>query len=102
MDDFAESILEQRVSQVLGVGNVLVFGQQKPSIRIQVDPAKVAGLGLGLEDVRNAIVSLTVNQPKGSIQGKRRTFTIYDNDQLFSAAPWTNQVLAFRETARSA
>ena len=97
VDDFAESILEQRVSQVLGVGNVLVFGQQKPSIRIQVDPAKVAGLGLGLEDVRNAIVSLTVNQPKGSIQGKRRTFTIYDNDQLLSAAPWTNQVLAFRE-----
>ena len=97
VDDFAESVLEQRISQVLGVGNVLVFGQQKPAVRIQVDPAKVAGLGLSLEDIRTAIVSSTANNPKGSIQGMRRTFTIYGNDQLLSAAPWMDQVIAFRQ-----
>src|SRR4029450_9921518 len=84
VDDFAENVLEQRISQVLGVGNVLAFGQQKPAVRIHVDPPKVSGLGLSLEDIRTAIVASTVNSPKGAIQGMRRTFTIYGNDQLLS------------------
>jgi hydrophobe/amphiphile efflux-1 (HAE1) family protein len=99
VDDFAENVLEQRISQVLGVGNVLAFGQQKPAVRIQVDPAKVSGLGLSLEDIRTAIVASTVNSPKGAIQGMRRTFTIYGNDQLLSAAPWKDQVIAYRQGA---
>ena len=99
VDDFGENVLEQKISQVLGVGNVLVFGQQKPAVRIQVDPAKVASLGMSLEDVRTAIVASTVNDPKGSIQGIRHTFTIYGNDQLLSAGPWMDQVLAFRQGA---
>ncbi|MFG1463173.1 efflux RND transporter permease subunit [Xanthobacter sp. DSM 24535] len=96
VDDFAENVLEQHISQVDGVGQVLVFGQQKPSVRIQVDPAKVANLGLSLEDLRQAIISTTVNDPKGSIQGAHRTFTLFDNDQITAAGPWLDTILAFR------
>jgi len=97
VDDFAESVVEQKLSQVSGVGQVLVFGQQKPAVRIQVDPAKTAGLGISLEDVRTAIVSNTVNDPKGAIQGRRRTFTIYSNDQILSAGPWNDAIVAYRD-----
>ncbi|PZQ81287.1 MAG: acriflavine resistance protein B [Ancylobacter novellus] len=99
VDDYAENVLEQHISQIDGVGQVSVFGQQKPSVRIQVDPAKVANLGLSLEDIRQAIVTTTVNDPKGTVQGKSRTFTLYDNDQLTSAAPWLDAILAFRNGA---
>jgi HAE1 family hydrophobic/amphiphilic exporter-1 len=97
VDDFAENVLEQHISQVSGVGQVSVLGQQKPSVRIQVDPAKTANLGLSLEDVRQAIVTTTVNGPKGTIQGERRTYTLYDNDQLTAAAPWLDSILAYRD-----
>ncbi len=96
VDDFAENVLVQRISQISGVGQVLVFGQQKPSVRIQIDPDKLAGLGLSLEDVRSAITATSTNAPKGTIQGATRTFTIYDNDQLLTAAPWNNQIIAYR------
>ncbi|GAB4069201.1 efflux RND transporter permease subunit [Ancylobacter sonchi] len=99
VDDFAENVLEQHISQIGGVGQVTIYGQQKPSVRIQVDPAKVANLGLSLEDLRQAIVSLTVNDPKGTVQGKTRTFTLFDNDQITSAAPWRDAILAWRDGA---
>ncbi|MDR6952071.1 hydrophobe/amphiphile efflux-1 (HAE1) family protein [Ancylobacter sp. 3268] len=99
VDDYAENVLEQHVSQIGGVGQVVVYGQQKPSVRIQVDPAKVANLGLSLEDLRQAIVSLTVNDPKGTVQGRQRTFTLFDNDQLTSAGPWQDAILAYRDGA---
>ncbi|GLK82088.1 efflux RND transporter permease subunit [Ancylobacter defluvii] len=99
VDDFAENVLEQHVSQIGGVGQVTIYGQQKPSVRIQVDPAKVANLGLSLEDLRQAIVSLTVNDPKGTVQGRERTFTLFDNDQLTSAGPWQDAILAYRDGA---
>ncbi len=95
VDDYAENVLSQRLSQILGVGQILVFGQQKPSVRIQVDPAKIAGLGLSMEDVRTALVATTVNAPKGTIQGARRTYTLYDNDQILSAAPWNDAIIAY-------
>lgn len=96
VDDFAENVLFQRISQINGVAQVLVFGQQKPAVRIQVDPDKLAGLGLSLEDVRTAIANASTNAPKGTIQGKARTYTIFDNDQLLSAAPWNDQIIAYR------
>ncbi|MBB3771713.1 hydrophobe/amphiphile efflux-1 (HAE1) family protein [Angulomicrobium tetraedrale] len=99
VDDFAENVLQQHISQIGGVGQVSVFGQQKPSVRIQVDPSKVANLGLSLEDIRSAIVSTTVNDPKGTVQGRQRTFTLFDNDQLTTAAPWRDAILAWRNGA---
>jgi hydrophobe/amphiphile efflux-1 (HAE1) family protein len=99
VDDFAENVLAQHVSQVSGVSQVVIFGQQKPAVRIQVDPAKIAQLGLSLEDVRTAVSGLTTDAPKGSIQGAERTYTIYDNDQILKAAPWNDAVIAYRNGA---
>ncbi|RDJ21865.1 multidrug efflux RND transporter permease subunit [Bosea caraganae] len=97
VDDFAENVLVQRISQVSGVGQVNIFGQQKPAVRVQVDPDKLAALGLSLEDVRTAITGASTDAPKGSIQGAARTYTIFDNDQLLSAAGWETTVIAYRD-----
>ena len=98
-DDYAENILVQNISQIPGVAQVNVNGQQKPAVRIQVDPEKLASMGLGLEDVRAVIVNATTDSPKGSIDAATRTFTIYDNDQLLSAEPWNNVILTYRNGA---
>jgi HAE1 family hydrophobic/amphiphilic exporter-1 len=99
IDDFAENVLVQHISQVSGVAQVSVFGQQKPAVRVQVDPRKIADLGLSLEDIRSAIIATTTDAPKGSIQGTLRTYTIYDNDQLLAAGPWNDAIIAYRNGA---
>ena len=99
VDDFAENVLAQHISQISGVSQVVIFGQQKPAVRIQVDPARIAQLGLSLEDVRTAVSGLTTDAPKGSIQGAERTYTIYDNDQILKAAPWNDAVIAYHNGA---
>jgi multidrug efflux pump len=99
VDDYAENVLAQRISQIQGVSQVGIFGQQKPAVRIQVDPAKIASRGLSLEDVRTAILATTTDAPKGTIQGATRTYAIYDNDQLLSAEPWNDAILAYRNGA---
>ena len=99
VDDYAENILVQNISQIPGVAQVSVNGQQKPAVRIQVDPEKLASMGLGLEDVRAVIGNATTDSPKGSIDGATRTFTIYDNDQLLSAEPWNDVILTYRNGA---
>ena len=82
-----------------GVAQVNVGGQQKPAVRIQVDPEKLAAMGLGLEDLRAVIAKVTTDSPKGSIDGATRTFTIYDNDQLLSAQPWNDVIVAYKNGA---
>ncbi len=99
VDDFAESVLAQHVSQIDGVSQVLIFGQQKPAVRLQIDPGKIAEMGLSLEDIRSAVTSITSNSPKGSVQGGEHTYTIYDNDQLLKAAPWNDSIVAYRDGA---
>jgi multidrug efflux pump len=99
IDDFAENVLVQHISQVSGVAQVSVFGQQKPAVRVQVDPRKIADLGLSLEDIRSAIIATTTDAPKGSIQGALRTYTLYDNDQLLAAGPWNDAIIAYRNGA---
>jgi hydrophobe/amphiphile efflux-1 (HAE1) family protein len=99
VDDYAENILSQAISQISGVSQVTIFGQQKPAVRIQLDPAKMAALGLSLEDVRSALATATTDSPKGTIDGATRTFTIYDNDQLLEAGPWNDVVLAYKNGA---
>ena len=78
---------------------VNVFGQQKPAVRIQVDPEKLAAMGIGLEDLRASIANVTTDSPKGSIDGATRTFTIYDNDQLLVAEPWNDAIVAYKNGA---
>ncbi|MEI9888861.1 MAG: multidrug efflux RND transporter permease subunit [Rhizomicrobium sp.] len=99
VDDYTENILAQHISQISGVGLVSVGGQQKPAVRVQIDPAKIAALGLSLEDVRSVLTTATADNPKGTIDGATRTFTIYDNDQVLSAKPWNDVVIAYSNGA---
>ena len=99
VDDYAENILVQQLSRIPGVGQVVVGGQQKPAVRVQVDPAKMANMGIQLTDVASVIQSATVDAAKGSINGTLHTFAIYDNDQLLSAKPWNDVVVAYRNGA---
>ncbi len=96
VDDQADSILAQKISQVAGVGLVTINGGQKPAVRVQVDPAALAGVGLGLEDVRQALVQANVNQAKGNLDGPRQDFTLATNDQLFKAPSFRPLILAYR------
>jgi hydrophobic/amphiphilic exporter-1 (mainly G- bacteria), HAE1 family len=96
VDDFAENILAQQISQIPGVAQVAIGGQQKPAVRVQIDPIKLAALGLQMEDVATVIAASTVDAPKGSINGPKRALTIYDNDQLLKAAPWNDTIVAYK------
>ena len=99
VDDYADLVLSQQISQIAGVSQVLIGGEQKRAVRVQVDPAKLAAMGMTLEDVRYSLVNATVNAPKGTINGENRTFTIYANDQLTKAAEYQDVVLAYRNGA---
>jgi hydrophobe/amphiphile efflux-1 (HAE1) family protein len=96
VDDYAENLVAQQLSQVSGVGQVLVGGQQTPAIRVEVDPAKLASMGMTLEDVRNVLTNATVDNPKGSIDGPQQSYTIYANDQLIQAEPYNNVIIGYR------
>jgi hydrophobe/amphiphile efflux-1 (HAE1) family protein len=98
-DDYAENVLVQNISQIPGVAQVNVNGQQKPAVRIQLDPEKLASMGLSLEDARAMLMNVTTDSPKGSIDGPTRTFTIYDNDQLLNAQPWKDAIVAYNNGA---
>ncbi len=97
-DSYAENVLAQQLSQVTGVSQVLVGGQQTPAVRVQVDPGKLAGLGLTLEDVRTVISNATANAPKGSIEGADQALAIYANDQRTTAREYDEAIIAYRGT----
>jgi multidrug efflux pump len=99
VDDYADSILAQKISQVSGVGLVTINGGQKPAVRIQADPSALAGAGLTIEDVRQVLIAANVNQPKGNLDGPRQDFAIATNDQLAQAASFRPLVLAYRNGA---
>jgi hydrophobe/amphiphile efflux-1 (HAE1) family protein len=99
VDDYADNIVAQQISQISGVAQVTIAGQQKPAVRVQIDPQKIASLGLALEDVRTSLVNATTNSAKGTIDGATRTFTIYDNDQVLKAEPWNDIIVAYRNGA---
>jgi hydrophobe/amphiphile efflux-1 (HAE1) family protein len=99
VDDYAENVLSQQLSQVQGVSQVVVGGQQKPAIRVQLDPARLAAMGMTLEDVRTVLSNATVNSPKGSIDGPKQSFTILDNDQLTTPEPYNNLIVAYKNGA---
>jgi len=99
VDNYAETVIAQQLSQLPGIANVGVGGQQKPAVRIQVDPVKLAAVGLQLEDVASLITTATVDSPQGAITGALHNYTIYDNDQLLKAAPWNDVIVAYRNGA---
>jgi HAE1 family hydrophobic/amphiphilic exporter-1 len=96
VSDDTDAQLAQQISQISGVAQVFIGGQQKPAIRIQIDPAKLVAKGLSLEDVRSQIAITTVDSPKGSIDGATRSYTIYANDQLTKSKDWNDVIIAYR------
>jgi HAE1 family hydrophobic/amphiphilic exporter-1 len=96
VSDAVDAQLAQQISQISGVAQVIIGGQQKPSIRIQVDPAKLVAKGLSLEDVRSQIILTTVDSPKGNFDGDTRSYTIYANDQLLDSKDWNDVIIAYR------
>ncbi|KIZ48175.1 MULTISPECIES: multidrug efflux RND transporter permease subunit [Rhodopseudomonas] len=96
VSDSVDAQLAQQISQISGVAQVLIGGQQKPAVRVQIDPAKLVAKNLSLEDVRTQLAITTVDSPKGSIDGATRSYTIYANDQLTAAKDWNDVVIAYR------
>ncbi len=96
MSDAVDAQLGQQISQISGVAQVFIGGQQKPAIRVQIDPAKLVAKGLSLEDVRNQIAITTVDSPKGNLDGEKRAYTIYANDQLLDPKDWNDVIIAYR------
>jgi hydrophobe/amphiphile efflux-1 (HAE1) family protein len=99
VDDFAENVIAQQISQISGVALVNIGGQQKPAIRVQVDPAKLEARGLTFEDVRAVLDIATTDAAKGSINGARQTFTIAANDQLTKPEQFNDVIIAYRNGA---
>ena len=99
VNDFADTVLAQKLSQVTGVGLVTIEGNQKPAIRVRINPTTIAALGLGLEDVRTALVQNNINAPKGSFEGPRQSYAIGANDQIRTAQEYREIVIAYRNGA---
>jgi multidrug efflux pump len=99
VDDTADSILAQKISQLSGVGLVTLNGGQRPAVRVQVDPVALAGRGLSLEDVRQVLVTANVNQPKGNLDGPRQSYTVDSNDQLEKASAYRPLLVAYKDGA---
>ena len=92
--------MAQRLSEVAGVGRVSVQGGIRPAVRIQADLARLAAYGIGLEDLRTAIVGANVSGPKGSLDGAHQSYTIAANDQFDRAPrPTSALVVAYRNGA---
>ena len=96
VDDYADNILSQQLSQISGVSQVFIGGEQKRAVRVQADPGRLATMGFTLEDVRGTLVNSTANSPKGTIDTERRSFAIYTNDQLTKAEEYNNVILSCR------
>jgi len=99
VDEYADSFLAQQISQVRGVALVSLGGEQRPAIRIQVDPAKLAARGLTLEEIRGALLNATTNAPKGSLTTARTSLTIEANDQIVEPKPFEDVIVAYRNGA---
>jgi len=99
VQDLADTRLAQKISQLPGVGLVSISGGQKPAVRVRANPTALAGYGLGLEDLRNAIAQASVNQAKGNFDGPRHAYTIGANDQLLASEDYRPVIVAYRNGA---
>ena len=96
VEDLADTVLAQKISQLSGVGLVSIAGGQKPGVRIQANPTALAGQGLSLEDVRTALASANVDQAKGNLNGAHQSYTIGANDQILTAAGYNDVIIAYK------
>ncbi len=96
VDEYAQTLLAQRISMVGGVAQVQVYGTQKYAVRVQVDPEKLASRGIGIEEVRQALSSGNVNLPAGALYGENKAYTVQANSQLSSAEGFRPLIVAYR------
>ena len=99
LEDMADTVLSQKISQLPGVGLVSISGGQKPAVRIQANPTALASYGLSLEDLRTALAQANVNQAKGNLDGPRQAFTIWANDQLLTSDSYKPIVITYKNGA---
>ncbi len=99
VNEYADNILAQQISTISGVGRVFIGGAQKRSVRVQVDPTRLAAMGITMEDLRLSLATSTANVPKGTVDGALRSFTIYANDQMTKPEEYDNHIIAYRNGA---
>jgi HAE1 family hydrophobic/amphiphilic exporter-1 len=97
VDEYAENVLGPQISQILGVAQVSVFGQQKRAVRIEADPRLAASRGLSLADIRTAVAAADSNAPVGSLNGQSRNLTLNSPSQITKADDYRPLVVAFRD-----
>jgi multidrug efflux pump len=96
VEDYADTTLAQKISQLPGVGLVTISGGQRPAVRIQANPTALAAYDLSLEDLRTSLGQANVNQAKGSLENQRESLTINANDQLMTAPDYQPIIVAYR------
>ncbi len=96
VEDLADTVLAQKISQVSGVGLVSINGGQKPAVRVQANPTALASYNMSLEDLRSALGAANVDQAKGSLNGTRQAYIIGANDQLLSSVEYRDVIIAYR------
>ncbi len=99
VDDYAYTLLAQKLSTIRGVSQVDIAGQQQYAVHVQVNPLALAARNIGLEDVRNALAAATLDEPKGNLEGQRQVYTLDTNDQLFNAQSFAKTIIAYRNGA---
>ncbi len=99
VDDYVENYLAPSIARITGVGQVDYHGQQKPSVRIQINPTVASAMGISLEDIRSAIGTATVDEPKGTLDGPKQSLTLDATDQIFDASAFDSVIIAYRNGA---
>src|SRR5689334_19335646 len=99
VNDKADTILAQKLSEVTGVGLVTIEGNQKPAVRVRVNPGAIASLGTSLEEIRAALTNHNTTPPTGNFDGPKQSYAIGANDQLFTAQEYGNIVVAYKNGA---
>ena len=96
VDEYAETLLAQRISMAPGVARVQVYGAQKYAVRVQLNPDSLASRGIGIDDVQKAIASSNVNLPTGKLYGEKQAFTVQSSGQLKNAASYRPLIVSYR------
>jgi HAE1 family hydrophobic/amphiphilic exporter-1 len=96
VDEYAETLMAQRISMISGVAQVSVYGSQKYAVRAQVDPRALATRQIGIDEVGNALNNGNVNLPTGVLDGERQAFTVQATGELYDAASYRPLVVAYR------
>ena len=99
VEDYTDTRLAEKISQLPGVGAVTISGGQKPAVRVQINPTQLASYGLNLEDVRTALTGTSLDNAKGSFSGPSQSFQIAANDQITTAAEFDKIIVAYRNAA---